>query len=234
MTDAPKKLFSDTTKTAPDEPVDCDLCGVTPIQALAAHQKPALLVGPGWVVCPCFKEGKVAFHVETEVAKREGRQTREDREILECWRDQQNIEHEPGSESKGRTRDKAPAGEVRGEQDWHGFADPDQAETERLEKLDKPLEGRLPKVLKQRLAKEAKTVRSSMNRVFRHLLHRHLLNLEEVHEVEYGAGNVMLKVYVTEDWLTLWKAKKDQLRDHHPKISDADMMASLMLKEWKS
>ena len=215
------------------EPTTCPLCGLTEIQALATKQAPAMIVGPGTVLCSCRPE---PFHVGTELAKVRGERDEERRMILECHWEDTHRHHEPGSTSKGRTRTPPPKAEVRLEQEWHGFAADEEEEVERLEKLVVVLKGKVPRVLKDRLESEAKKLgRNKVNHLFRWLIAQHLAKIEEAFEVEYGTDTVVLRILVTREQANLWKAVKVGLQgkagDTHT-VSNSDIMAAVMLKEW--
>jgi hypothetical protein len=215
------------------EPTTCPLCGLTEIQALATKQPPAMIVGPGTVLCSCRGE---PFHVGTELAKLRGERDKARAEILECYYEDVHRAHEPGSTSKGRTRTPVPKAEVRLEQEWHGFAADEEEEVERLHKFVVCLKGKVPRAIKARLKVEAKAALTTESHLLRWYFDRHLRGLEEAFEVEYGTDTVMLKVLVTREDAELWKAMKDVLQAKQVEpthtVSNADIMTAVMLKEW--
>lgn len=222
---------ADEQRLPPPEPTECPLCGLTPLQALATHQPPAVIVSPGKVRCSCSPE---VIDVGELLRQQRGEMSQRTREILECWREQQTIEHEPGSESKGKTRERPLASEARAEQDWHGFAEVDRAEVERQEKLVVTIKGKIPRLLRNRLKAEAALLgKHKESLLFRWLLSRNLTQIETAYEVESGGDNVMVEVMVNRQWADLWAAVKTGLakREQRP-VSSADLMASVMLREW--
>lgn len=207
-----------------NEPTTCPLCGLTEIQALATRQSPAMIVGPGTVLCSCRPE---PFHVGTELAKLRGERDKARAEILECYFEDVHRAHEPGSTSKGRTRTPAPKAEVRLEQEWHGFAADEEEEVERLEKLTFVVKAKVPRALRQRLREASRDAHTTDSALLRWLLTRHLVAVEVAREVEIAPSNQWLEVKLTKQQFTLFDAKAKALG-----CSRADLIMTIMLEEW--
>jgi hypothetical protein len=206
------------------EPTTCPLCGLTEIQALATKQPPAMIVGPGTVLCSCRGE---PFHVGTELAKLRGERDKARAEILECYFEDVHRAHEPGSTSKGRTRTPAPKADVRLEQEWHGFAADEEEEVERLEKLTFVVKAKVPRALRQRLRDASRDAHTTDSALLRWLLTRHLVAVEVAREVEIAPTNQWLEVKLTKQQFTLFDAKAKALG-----CSRADLIMTIMLEEW--
>lgn len=221
---------ADAERLPPPEPTECPLCGLTEIQALATRQQPALIIRPGWVECSCRPE---AFHVGAELAKLRGEQDEARRMIRECWREDAKRDHEPGNDPTGSAKDREPGRRGRAEQDWQGFAEPEQSRSDSVEKLVVVLKGKVPRLLRDRLSKQALHTRKSEGWIFRRLLEKHLRDLSSAFSVEYGSDTVMLEVMLTRQHADLWGATKAGLAEQSGRhVSNADMMAAVMLREW--
>lgn len=206
------------------EPTTCPLCGLTEIQALATKQTPAMIVGPGLVLCSCQTE---VIDMREVLAKRKGEQDEKTREILQCHWEDTHRPHEPGSESKGKTRTPTPKAEQRGEQDWHGWAEPEQEEVERLEKLVFVVKAKVPRALKQRLRLEAKRNTTTESALLRWMVYRHAKDVEAAHEVEIQPTNQWVEFKMTKAQFALFDAKAKSLE-----CSRADLLMTIMLEEW--
>ena len=206
------------------EPTTCPLCGLTEIQALATKQAPAMIVGPGKVLCSCQPE---VIDMREVLAKRKGEQDEKTREILQCHWEDTHRHHEPGSTSKGRTRTPPPKAEVRLEQEWHGFAADEEEEVERMEKLVWVVKAKVPKALRQRLRVASREAHTTDSALLRWLLTRHLVAVEVAREVEINASNQWLEVKLTKQQFTLFDAKAKALG-----CSRADLIMTIMLEEW--
>ena len=206
------------------EPTTCPLCGMTEIQALATKQPPAMIVGPGKVLCSCRPE---PFHVGTELAKVRGERDKARAEILECYFEDVHRAHEPGSTSKGRTRTPPPKADVRLEQEWHGFAADEEEEVERMEKLVWVVKAKVPRALRQRLRVASREAHTTDSALVRWLLTRHLVAVEVAREVEICSTNQWLEVKLTKQQFTLFDAKAKSLG-----CSRADLIMTIMLEEW--
>jgi hypothetical protein len=206
------------------EPTTCPLCGLTEIQALATKQSPAMIVGPGTVLCSCRGE---PFHVGTELAKLRGERDKARAEILECYYEDVHRAHEPGSTSKGRTRTPAPKAEVRIEQEWHGWTQEDREESERLEKFVFVVKAKVPRALKVRLRAEARAGATTESAFLRWIIERHVHDVEMAREVEIDPSNQWVDFKMTKQLFQLFDGKAKSLG-----CSRADLLMTVMLKEW--
>ena len=206
------------------EPTTCPLCGLTEIQALATKQTPAMVVGPGKVLCSCQPE---VIDMREVLAKRRGERDKARAEILECYFEDVHRAHEPGSTSKGRTRTPAPKADVRLEQEWHGFVADEEEEVERMEKLVFVIKAKVPRALRQRLREASRDAHTTDSALLRWLLTRHLVAVEVAREVEIHPANQWLEVKLTKQQFTLFDAKAKALG-----CSRADLIMTIMLEEW--
>jgi len=214
-------------RTTPDEPIECPLCGLDPVSAMSAGVSPAILTHPGWIQCDC--RGDRPYNVAEALLQREERSEESElkREIRQCWWEDVNRNHEPGSSSSGSSdRDKrGPGREIRPEQEWHGFSQADLVETERLEHLEVPIKGKLPKFLKDRWRQQTTTTES---RLLRWLIAKHLDFVKEVPTVPRGVLKVPFKFLLTPEHAALWNSKKKELGCSSPQL-----LAAILLKEWE-
>ena len=214
--------------TIPDEPIECPLCGLDPISAIAAKQRPAVLVHPGWVQCEC--RGNKPFNVAEELLKREGKspasQMRGD--IYACWLEDVRRPHEPGSSGGSSTREKPINREIRPEQEWAGFRPAELVATERSEGLTEPIKGALPRYFVERLKREA-SHGTTESRLVRWAISKHLNSVtpEDVSKIQRGK-TMKFKYLLNHSQARLWQAKKAELG-----CSSAQLLAALLIKEWK-
>ena len=218
---------------APSEPIECYRCGLTPVAALMANVKPALLTHPGFILCECY--GPTPYSVAEEMLKRtpdaNGRILDErTREARECYFDstRRNIDHRGSSSNAGPSR-KAKAGRIdfRFEQAWMGFAQEDRGVSMKLEGMTETLKGKIPRILKARLKEQATREGCKESRLLRWYLAQHLAAVETPHRVAHGSDTIMFHFKVTPSAAIFFNAKKDSLG-----CSVADLLASVLLREF--
>lgn len=205
------------------EPIRCVLCGLDPISALKAGISPAVLAHPGWIQCACRgpRPYNVAEALSSLKEKSESDQLRD--EILRCWFEDVNRDHEPGGSSSSPGRKKIYS-DIRPEQEWIGFSQRELAETERLEHLTQPIKGSLPAFLMEQLKRELETTES---RYIRWLIFKHLRNIDAAQKVGRKFRSQEFKFLVTPQNELLWNAKKSELQ-----CTSAELLAAILIKEW--
>lgn len=229
--------------TPRSEPIEqCPSCHMMAWEAEQIYGRSPRYLCAGVVDCPNCRE---TVFVKRDTAPgdaelREGEERTAAQQLKADVRDilaeeQHRGSGKPSSSGSVRRREKNNSRHVvRVEQDWVGFAEAEESRSVTVEKLVVVLKGKVPKGLRARLKAEAARLGSMEGALFRGLMERHLVDLDAAFEVEYGSETVMLEILVTRQHADLWAAKKralQEVEDGHT-VSNADLMAAIMLREW--
>lgn len=170
------------------------------------------------------------FNVSEELLHREGRSVENmvSYEILQCWLEDVNRAHEPGSSGSSGRRERPIGREVRIEQEWAGFRPSEMRETETSEKMTIPVKGALPIAFVRRLARAAKERHTTESRVLRGAIFRQIHSISSDDIIPIGRkGNRGIRLLMNPQQSTLFQAKKAVLS-----CSSAELIAAILTKEW--
>lgn len=198
--------------TEAGEPADCPFCGTTPAAAYGAGE-PMPMLDAGWLLCPCL--GTEWVNVAEEMLRRKslaerGKDGRYDGWKQVHWEDTQGRfnpdQFTPQSEkAKGR---KKLVVNIRQEQEWQGFPGEEDQKVERLEKLDRPVNVRVPAVLVGWLNEKSLHLGQNVSQIMRRLLECHLVDLEEVPRMDKKRNVVRLHFLMTRQHQQLFNGRK--------------------------
>lgn len=218
--------------TAAAEPADCPFCGTTPAAAYGAGE-PMPMLDAGWLLCPCL--GPEWTNVAEEMLRRKslaekGKDARFDGWRQVHWEDTQGRfnrdEFTPQSE-KNKARDKVVKVDAREEQDWQGWADDDPAMLDRLQRLDRPVNCRIPRWAKRAIEERAHFWGTTTSDAMRTIMGSHLIELPHVPKIGRAHARERFRFCVTEHWAILLRGKCLAM-----KVSQSDLVTALLAAEF--
>lgn len=220
------------------EPVECPFCALTPAAAFANNVSMPIAEMRGttehdvWITCDCMDRRPVNVREERlrrEDIERRGKDGRFDGWRQAHWEDTQGRfnrdEFTPQSDNKNK-REKVVVVDVRAEQEYQGWAEEDPVKLDRLQKLNRPVNVRMPPGVVSYLTEKARYLGTTVSDLMRRLMERHLVDLEGVPRLDKKRNKTRLHFCMTKHHQDLFIGRK-----RAEKCTTAELINAIVLRE---